>query len=94
LKDKHAEYIEVCERIFNKEGYELLKKNREKEAIEVFKLNVALFPDSFNVYDSLGEAYMVVGEKELAIKNYKKSLELNPNNANATEMLKKTKERK
>jgi len=94
LKDKHAEYIEVCERIFNEEGYELLKKNREKEAIEVFKLNVALFPDSFNVYDSLGEAYMVAGEKELAIKNYKKSLELNPNNANAAEMLKKTKERK
>ncbi|MCK4226548.1 tetratricopeptide repeat protein [candidate division WOR-3 bacterium] len=60
----------------------------------MFKLNVALFPDFFNVYDSLGEAYMVAGEKELAIKNYKKSLELNPNNADAAEILKKTKERK
>lgn len=60
----------------------------------MFKLNVALFPDFFKVYDSLGEAYMVAGEKELAIKNYKKSLELNPNNADAAEILKKTKERK
>jgi cytochrome c-type biogenesis protein CcmH/NrfG len=60
----------------------------------VFKLNVALFPDFFKVCDSLGEAYMVAGEKELAIKNYKKSLELNPNNADAAEILKKTKERK
>lgn len=60
----------------------------------MFKLNVALFPDSFNVYDSLGEAYMVAGERELAIKNYKKSLELNPNNTNAAKMLKKIKERK
>jgi cytochrome c-type biogenesis protein CcmH/NrfG len=41
------------------------------------------------VYDSLGEAYMAQGEKELAIANYKKSLELDPKNNNAVEMLKK-----
>lgn len=42
-----------------------------------------------NVYDSLGEAYMANGEKELAIQNYKKSLELNPKNTRGAEMLKK-----
>jgi tetratricopeptide (TPR) repeat protein len=60
-----------------------------KEAIEIFKLNVEQFPKSANVYDSLGEGYMLNGDKELAIKNYKKSLELNPKNTSATNALKK-----
>jgi cytochrome c-type biogenesis protein CcmH/NrfG len=46
------------------------------------------------VYDSLGEAYMKAGEKELAIQNYEKSLQLDPKNMNAVEMLKKLKEMK
>jgi tetratricopeptide (TPR) repeat protein len=62
-----------------------------KETIEIFKLNVEVYPQSYNVYDSLAEAYMINGEKELAIKNYEKSLELNPKNTNAIEMLKKLK---
>jgi tetratricopeptide (TPR) repeat protein len=60
-----------------------------KEAIEIFKLNVAAYPKAWNSYDSLGEAYMINGNKELAIKNYKKSLELNPKNNSALKMLKK-----
>ena len=48
-----------------------------------------MFPQSSNVYDSLGEAYMLNGGKELAIKNYEKSLELDPKNTNAVDMLKK-----
>ena len=62
---------------------------KQNEAIEIFKLNVAEYPKAFNTYDSLGEAYMVSGNKELAILNYKKSLELNPQNTNATSMLKR-----
>lgn len=73
----------------NRLGYQLLGRKRVKEAIEVFKLNVEDFPQSANVYDSLGEAYMVNGDKELAIKNYQKSVELNPKNDNGIEMLKK-----
>lgn len=73
----------------NKVGYWLLAKNKVKEAIEVFKMNVEDFPKSANAYDSLGEAYMIGGDKELAIKNYKRSLELNPANTNALEMLRK-----
>lgn len=69
-------------------GYDLLKVKRVKEAIEVFKLNVEAYPDRFNTYDSLGEAYMMAGEKELAIVNYKKALELNPKSTNAMEKLK------
>ena len=61
-------------------GYEWLQNNKTKEAIEVFKINAKQFPYSWNVYDSLGEAYMTDKQNNLAIKNYKKSLELNPDN--------------
>lgn len=66
-----------------------MNENKIQYAIEIFKLNVKMYPQSANVYDSLGEAYMNDGQKELAIQNYKKSLELNPDNTNAKEMLKK-----
>lgn len=77
------------ERQMNRLGYDLIAVHRVKDAIAVFKLNVEDYPQSFNVYDSLGEAYMVNGDKELAIKNYQKSTELNPDNSNGVEMLKK-----
>lgn len=70
-------------------GYELMNDNKLDEAIEVFKLNTRLFPDEPNVWDSLGEAYMNKGENENAIENYKKVLELAPNNQNAKKMLEK-----
>ncbi len=46
-----------------------------------------LFPASANVYDSLGESYMVAGDKEMAVRNYEKSLELDDSNQNAKDML-------
>jgi len=77
------------EPVMNGLGYELLRSEQVREAIEIFKLNVTLFPESSNVYDSLGEAYLKNGDKALAISNYEKSLELNPDNTNAVEQLKK-----
>jgi CubicO group peptidase (beta-lactamase class C family) len=77
------------EQQMNRLGYALLSKKMLDQAIEIFKLNVEAFPDSSNVYDSLGEAYMLKGEKELAIKNYQKSVELNPKNEGGIEALKK-----
>jgi predicted alpha/beta superfamily hydrolase len=74
---------------FNELGYRLLGRGRTADAIAIFKLNVGLFPDSANVYDSLAEAYMKDGRKDLAIRNYEKSLELNPENRNARDMLEK-----
>lgn len=69
-------------------GYRLLGLKKVKEAIEIFKLNVEAYPQPYNVYDSLGESYMVNGDIELAIKNYQRLLELKPQNTNAVEMLK------
>jgi glyoxylase-like metal-dependent hydrolase (beta-lactamase superfamily II) len=77
------------ERQFNALGYRLLTGNKIKQAIEVFKLNVAAYPDSWNVYDSLAEAYMRGKNNKLAIKYYKKSVELNPDNTGGKEALKK-----
>jgi len=80
----------VNERQINRIGYDLLYgAKRTNDAVEVFKLNVEDYPESSNTYDSLGEAYMVAGNKELAIKNYKRSVELNPKNTGGIEALKK-----
>ena len=73
--------------ILNLNGYDALRRKDYATAISVFRLNVELFPESSNVYDSLGEAYMSDGQKESAIRHYKRSLELNPENENARTML-------
>ena len=70
-------------------GYELLHQNEVKYAIEIFKLNVNAYPKAWNVYDSLGEAYLRNSQEKLAIRNYKKSLKLNPANQNAKEILRR-----
>lgn len=71
-------------------GYVFLNgSKRVPEAIAVFKMNVEDYPDSANTYDSLAEAYGVAGEKDLAIKNYEKSIELNPKNENGIVALRK-----
>lgn len=92
-KTQHDEY-NFKESQLNTLGYQLLQGKRIKDAIEIFKLNIKEYPNSYNVYDSMGEAYAMDGNNELAIKNYKKSLELNPQNKNAEEMIKKIQEKK
>jgi hypothetical protein len=59
-------------------GYQLMGLGKTKRAIEIFQVNVKRNPNDANAYDSLGEAYKKNGDKELAIKNFKKSLSLNP----------------
>ncbi|MCX6169695.1 MAG: serine hydrolase [Ignavibacteriales bacterium] len=76
------------EREMNQLGYSLMGENKLDEALAVFKLNMEEFSKSSNVYDSYGEALLKKGNKEEAIVNYKKSLELNPRNNDAVKMLK------
>jgi CubicO group peptidase (beta-lactamase class C family) len=91
-KGRKSEDI-VNEPQMNRIGYNLIGLKRMKDAIEVFKLNVEDYPQSFNAYDSLGEAYNMNGNKELAIQNYKRSVELNPNSTSGIEALKKLTEK-
>jgi tetratricopeptide (TPR) repeat protein len=83
---------DISENTINSTGYQLLYSKKLSDSIRIFQLNVELHPESANGYDSLGEAYMNDGEKDLAIQNYKKSLDLNPKNSNATATLKKLQE--
>lgn len=87
VKDSNDYFLDENE--MNQVGYELLQSNQAEKAKVVFKLNMEAHPNSSNVYDSYGEALMVLGDKEEAIKNYKKSLTLNPRNENGIVMLKK-----
>jgi tetratricopeptide (TPR) repeat protein len=74
---------------FNLLGYTYMRKGRLKDALAVFKINVEAYPGFADPYDSIAEAYMKMGNTEQAIFNYRKSLELDPNNSNAKVMLKK-----
>jgi FKBP-type peptidyl-prolyl cis-trans isomerase 2 len=87
LKEDYEDDYNFKESQLNILGYQLVQAGRTKDAIEIFKLNVEEFPDAFNTYDSLGEGYMMNGDTKLAIKNYKISLKLNPDNDNAKKML-------
>jgi len=79
--------IDVRESTLNSVGYRFLRKKDFDAAVTVFKLNTKFYPSSYNTWDSLGEAYYKMGKKELALVNYKKSLELNPGNINAREYI-------
>ncbi len=90
-KEAPSSSPKVDEQTLNQLGYQLLYggEGKEQDAVEVFKKNVQEYPQSSNVYDSLAEAYAKVGQKDLAIQNYEKSLQLDPKNNNALEQLKK-----
>jgi len=72
----------------NQLGYFFLEKKQCREAVGVFQFGVELYPDDFNLWDSLGEAYMTAGDKENAVKCYQKALELKPDLESAKEALK------
>lgn len=89
LKASGNKDYDFSEGELNTAGYQLLRSGKTKDAIEIFMLNVEMFPQASNPYDSLGEAYGVAGDKELAIKNYKRSVELNPKNQNGIDAIKR-----
>ena len=79
---------------FNFLGYQYLGEKKYDIAVAIFSFNAEKFPGSSNVWDSLGEAYMNSGNSELAVKNYEKSLQLDPGNDNAKQMIAKMKNEK
>jgi len=78
----------------NQLGYRYLQEGNIKDAIRLFTLNTISYPNSWNVYDSLGEGYLKDGQVDKAIKNYERSLELNPKNENAIKMLREIRDKK
>ena len=88
LRTNFPDKYDFGETEMNALGYYYLDRDLSA-ALAIFKLNEAAYPNSFNVYDSHGEALMKDGQTELAIEKYRKSLELNPGNTNGIKMLKK-----
>jgi tetratricopeptide (TPR) repeat protein len=87
LKKKHAVYLDINEYLLNQRGHQLLDLEQFADATTLFTIIVALFPRSWNAYDSLGEAFFASGNMADAAECYERSLELNPRNENAVMML-------
>jgi CubicO group peptidase (beta-lactamase class C family) len=85
-------HYRFSENELNELGYHFLFNEKTDKALIVFKLNTQLFPHSWNAFDSYGEALLKANNKENAVLNYERSLELNPENENAKEIIKKLKE--
>ena len=81
--------VYIGESDINSFGYRLLKKNQVNEAIAVFKMNVEAYPKSANAYDSLAEAYLIRGDKDKAIENYKSALAIDPAMESSKQALRK-----
>ncbi|MBZ9688787.1 serine hydrolase [Clostridium estertheticum] len=89
IKENSIEEYLVIEGEFNSLAYRLLGGKRIKKAIELLKISVVIFPQSSNLHDSLGEIYLISGDKELAIESYRKSVQLNPKNIRGNKILEK-----
>jgi len=83
LKTENPSHNIVQESTINNLGYKQLNSKNFDVAITFFKINTDLYSNSANAFDSLGEAYYLKGDKINALKYYKISLQLNPNNLNA-----------
>ncbi|MHC4428022.1 MAG: alpha/beta fold hydrolase [Planctomycetota bacterium] len=82
------------EGVLNNLGYGVMRAGMIDLAIDVFRLNTAAYPEAFNTWDSLAEAFMNKGDLEQAVKYYNKSLELQPDNTNAVQMLERIREQR
>lgn len=77
----------IQERNINQLGYHFVSSRKIDIAIEIFKINTQLYPNVSNTFDSLGEAYWRTGNEKLAVENYKRALELNPQNKTASDAI-------
>jgi beta-lactamase regulating signal transducer with metallopeptidase domain len=91
MKQTDASKYVFDEKQFNAAGYVFLYNEKVKEAITIFKLNVEQYPDSWNVYDSLGEAYMAAGKYDAALANYETALKMNPESESSQHALQELK---
>ena len=87
IQNQDSTSVLINERDFNSHGYELLGKQEYENAIEVFKMNVALYPESSNVYDSLADAYLRNADSLQAFNNYKIALKFDSGNRRAKQYI-------
>lgn len=85
---QNSEY-DLSESGINSFGYQLMRTDRDEDALAIFKMNTELYPEGFNTFDSYGECLVKTGRIEEGLAAYKKSLELNPDNSNARQIIEK-----
>ena len=80
MKDKFKGRLvyDIPENLINQVGYQLLRGNSHDRALNLFKLNVELHPNSPNAYDSLAEGYLTMGDKQKAKEYYELAIQKNP----------------
>jgi hypothetical protein len=88
FKSRSQTTEKLPESFVNALGYQMLQAKRMADAVTLFTFNTEQYPNSWNVYDSLGEAYADNANYDLAIMNYRRSLALNSKNTGAGKMLK------
>ena len=89
--DKPSKYF-YAENLINGYGYRFLQEDKAQQAVRLFRVNAELYPDSWNVYDSLAEALLRSGNTAGAEAMYAKSVALKPDNQNGIDALKKIRE--
>lgn len=94
LSRRYGFEIHASMQTLNVFGFNLMEEKKFKDAIEVYNYCISVYPDFWMAYHNLAYCYQQTGEKELAIKNYEKTLQLNPDNQVAEERLKKLKNNK
>ncbi len=88
LLDHQSPRYDLSEEALNRLGYTLMHRGRNDGAAAIFRENVRLYPESSNAYDSYGEALLAAGDTTAAVANYKKALNLNPDNESSQSVLK------
>ena len=91
LSEKYGLEIHAQAAILNFLGYNLIQEKKFEDSIKVFNHCISIYPDFWLAYHNLAYCYQQTGNKDLAIKNYEKTLQLNPDNSKAVERLKKLK---
>jgi len=88
-QQRYRQQYPDLERMINHIGYQYIRLQEINAAVEIFRLNVKLFPESWNVYDSYGEALYKKGQRKAAINSYRKALQINPYSKSSRSMLNK-----
>ncbi|OSY89365.1 hypothetical protein WH52_01640 [Tenacibaculum holothuriorum] len=84
----------IRQRSLNRLGYHYLSNDEYDKAIDVFKINIELYPKSSNTYDSTGDAYLKKKDTATAIEYYKKALAINPENRSSRRAIKRLTKKK
>lgn len=90
-RNVHPDDPAVAENRFNNLGYQYLNRGETDAAIALFRLNIALYPESGNCYDSMGEALLARGDSLAALEHYEIALQLDPGNSNAARIIEELK---